>query len=184
MRDFEPIFSLWPSAGYRSVLLEDAAIPQVAGMLNRERLAKKWVPLKAYTTDSDTKGYPSPDISILNTGGLIINNNFRDSVFTDLAIDLEFLPMEVDHEPWWLVNCLSVVGGIDERGSSVMRSTSGEIFMVLKLRLIGMEARDKVLFTLFESNQSQIFTTNVFRNRVGVSGAMGVRFDEIGMAVL
>ncbi|MCE4540799.1 hypothetical protein LXT12_26595 [Pelomonas sp. P7] len=176
-----PIYSLWPAVGFKSIYFDDDAHLEAMRQLNVRRLASGWrnIPAKALSLDAGRKS-DFPSVAVLNTGGLAVEESFRRAVFEGISAELEFLPITVEARPWFIVNCLSSVAGIDEPNSKLMRSIDGEIYMAVKLTINANAELIAPLFTLTGSNRAQIFCTQDFKNRVLKSGARGLRFDQIG----
>ena len=64
-----------------------------------------------------------------------------------------------------------------------MRGLNGEICYVMKIRVTDPKAQGWDVFTLNDSNRSQLFVTRSFRERFKKLGLHGVSFKAIGELV-
>lgn len=180
MNSSNTIYCLWPSDGYRQIVINDTTAVTIAKTLNRRSLASEWCTPVVHTVDVGDKKRLLPDIAILNTGGLAVSREFQDQIFGKVSQDIELLPMEVDGTSWSVVNCLSIAKGVDAESSQLMRSLDGEIYLILSIVLVGKRIENNALFTIDGSNHMQILSSAAFRDRVLSTKARGIRFDKIG----
>lgn len=176
-----PVFQLQPSNSHRSLIATDPPAWQRQSQgLNKDSLVEGWQPL-AFTLESFGKDDVAvPDIATISfPGALALRSNRVSDVFPDCG-GLEFLPIKVDGNPWFLVNVLTPQAEIDETKSSVLRALGGEIFMVLELTIASNSAQVVAeLFTLKNSNRAQLFALESFRNRLDRTGMKGITFRAI-----
>ena len=118
--------------------------------------------------------------TVYMSGILAFRADVKADLFPRACVGLEFLPITVGAEPWLLLNCLNTVMQFDEKKSSVMRGMDGGIFMVLKLTVSDPVAPQDELFTLAQSNRSQLFALPSFKSRVERLRLQGISFHRIG----
>lgn len=175
------VFALQPSNSHRSLIaIDHPAWQRQSQGLNRDSLVEGWHPL-AFVLESFGKEYAAvPDIAtIYISGALALRSDRVSDIFPDCG-GLEFLPIQVEGTPWFLVNVLTPQAEIDEAKSSVSRGLEGEIFMVSELT-IAESCADAVaeLFTLKNSNRAHLFALESFRNRLDSSGLKGIALRSI-----
>ena len=167
---------------HRSILLQDFARWQsFSASINRESLLATWTPIEfKFDAESKTSVQMSSICTVYMSGILAFRADVKADLFPGACVGLEFLPITVGAEPWLLLNCLNTVMQFDEKKSSVMRGLDGDIFMVLELTVTDPVAPRHELFTLAQSNRSQLFALPSFKNRVEELGLKGISFDRIG----
>jgi len=133
----------------------------------------------------DKKNIKLPCIcTVYLPGVLAFRANLKAELFPpNKCAELEFLPIGVCGEQWLLMNCLKTVRLFDEEKSQVMRGLNGDIFMVLKLHITDPAATDCEMFTLAESNRTQLFVRSSFKARVDKLRLTGISFQHIGQVV-
>lgn len=181
----EDIFATQASNGHQSLLLKTPdAWPSIANAINRRSLRDGWAPPEFTFQAVDSRATQVPGIcTVYLPGVLAFRADLRSSLFPQESAAIEFLPIVVGKEPWLLLNCLTSAKQIDEQQSQVMRGANGEIFMVLKLRVMDPAMRASELFTLADSNRGQLFVRSPFKERVEALRLKGITFQKIGELV-
>ena len=150
--------------------------------LNRQRLANGWVPLNFHFEAIGKSAVITPSIcSVYLPGVLAFRSELREMLFPSACDELEFLPIRVREESWWLLNCLKSTGSYDARESLVMRGAGGEVFLIQRIVVDDESVRACGVFTIADSNRGQLLLLASMRERITKSGAQGVEFREIGV---
>ena len=178
----EEIFATQASNEHQCLLLGDISKWQcITSSINRKSLRDGWEPLRFTLESLDNKTVKPPSICTVYLPGVLAVSAAKGSaLFLEEQDRIELLPIFVGNEPWLLLNCLMNVSLIDEQESQLMRGGTGEIFMVLKLRVTDPIAKDCEVFTLTDSNRGQLFARESFRRRVDLLGLEGITFQKIG----
>jgi hypothetical protein len=119
-------------------------------------------------------------MSTVSGGGLALRADLKERIFSTPDDDLEFLPIRVSTEDWYIVNCLRSTGAIDEEGSVLYRSIEGQIFMIIKVVVDDPSLEQSDLFVLDGSNRASVLTLPSFVERVSSLNLRGITFREIG----
>ncbi len=125
-------------------------------------------------------GAQRPDILIVVGGALIFRENLKDKLFNKESALFEFLPIAVEGESWWLVNCLNVTNGFDADESIFYRGLDGKIFAVRNLVINDMELSESEMFVIDDSNRATLFVMQKFVDRVTALKLRGIDFKKIG----
>lgn len=112
-------------------------------------------------------------------GVLAFRRELKNKIFPIYSGNLEFFPITVLNEPWLLLSCLQAAE-IDVNSSSVMRGINGEIWHIMNIFVTDPKAKSWEIFTLKDSNRTQIFVTNTFRERIQKLGLNEIGFKEAG----
>ena len=129
----------------------------------------------------DRKSTKLPDICTAYLPGVVaFRAALKSALFPSKCDDLEFLPITVAGMQWLLMNCLKTVRQFDEQKSQVLRGLNGEIFMVVKLCVTDPAARDCEVFTLAESNRTQLFARTSLKDRIKKLQLEGITFRRVG----
>lgn len=176
------IFTLDPSNRHQSLLLrEPSAWSNVAATINRVSMAGAWKTLEFEFRSFDRSSEERPEITLVYIPGVLaFLADLRPGLFPENCVDVEFLPILVGSERWLMTNCLNMVRDFDDKRSQVMRGGAGEVYLVLRLHVTDPKAREVEMFTLAESNHSQLFVSASFKARVESLGLRGVTFRQIG----
>ena len=178
----EQLFAIQCSNEYASLLSRDISIwMEATANLNRSPLRSAWPDVHLYVhAQRARRPEPTPDIAPVHQGALAFRTESRDRLFPSHE-GLEFLPVKVGDEDWFLLNCMNTIPQIDEQRSEVHRDTDGTIFAVMKLFVPdGMTVPE--IFTIADSNRAQLFTTSAFKTRVESSGLQGITFQSTDLA--
>lgn len=178
----ENLFTTQASNKHQSLLLRQPDMWQsIVGGINRRSLLAGWVPLEFDFQILDNKAAKLPSIcTVYLPGVLAFRSDLRATLFPVESAEIEFLPIFAGKEPWFLMNCLKSVEQIDEQQSHLMRGLTGEIFMVLKVRVIDPDVKESEMFTLAGSNHGQLFVRASFKDRVERLCLTSVTFKNIG----
>lgn len=178
----EDLFAIQSSNEHQSLLLSDPEEwRNLSTRLNRISLIDGWTPRSFGFQASSESVVKMPKICTAYVPGVIaFCATEKAALFPGEYEGLEFLPITVGVERWFLLNCLNAVVNFNESRSQVMRSADGEIFMVLSLYITDLGDRQCELFTLLRSNRMQIFARSSFKKRVESLGLRGISFRKIG----
>lgn len=176
------LFDIQVASGFKEVLLTDfdENWKRISGKINRVPMFEDWLPLKLEMRAMDKRGPKVPSIATVYLSGLLAFPAWVKEKLFPTSKGLEFLPVEVDGEPWLLLNCLNAAETFDEDGSEAWRAGEGQIFTVLRLKVTDPKVRGLELFTLDGSNRAQLFATPSFIARVQTLKLEGIVFNRIG----
>lgn len=176
------VFCLQPSNAHATLISAD--YPEWANAtasLNRASISGGGFPLPLVFHEPNKSTVNRPDIAtVYISGALAFRAALKELLFPSAPPALEFLPITVEGEAWWLLNCFQAVSDVDPARSAFMNGLNGEICFVMKLCVTDPQAQDWELFTLRDSNRAQLFATDAFRDRVQKLGLHGISFAPIG----
>jgi hypothetical protein len=162
-------------------VLPGAGVPPVTELrFNRKRLLEEWKTYQYDFYEPGKKKSKKPAMSTVSGGGLALRADLKDRLFSTPDDDLEFLPIRVASEDWYIVNCLRSTAAIDEEASVLYRSIEGQIFMIVKVVVDDPSLEQGDLFVLDGSNRASVLTVPSFVERVSRLGISGITFREIG----
>jgi hypothetical protein len=162
-------------------VLPGAGVPPVTELrFNRKRLLEEWKTYQYDFYEPGKKKSKKPAMSTVSGGGLALRADLKDRLFSTPDDDLEFLPIRVASEDWYIVNCLRSTAAIDEEASVLYRSIEGQIFMIVKVVVDDPLLEQGDLFVLDGSNRASVLTVPSFVERVSRLGISGITFREIG----
>lgn len=151
------------------------------GKINRQSLANGWTPLIFRFEAVGKAAVIAPTIcSVYLPGVLAFRAELRDALFPAPCDELEFLPIKVAGESWWLLNCLKSTNGYDARESLLARGDKREVFMIQRVVVTDDSVRACGVFTIADSNRGQLLVLASVKDRISRSGAQGIDFREIG----
>jgi hypothetical protein len=149
-------------------------------VINREPLLADWKTPVAYFMNVENKSEKKPSMNLFG-GSLMFAARFKQAIFPKESEDIEFLPISVSEEPWLIANCLRTTRHYDPSKSIVYRSGENkEIFMVAHMVVNDASLEQCEMFTIDDSNRTQIFVQPSFVERIKALGLKGVNFKEIG----
>jgi hypothetical protein len=162
-------------------VLPGAGVPAVTGLrFNEKRLLRDWKTYRYDFFEPANKKSKKPDMSTVSGGGLALRADLKDRIFSTPDDDLEFLPIRVATEDWYIVNCLRSTGAIDEEASVLYRSIEGQIFMIIKVVVDDPLLEQRDIFVLDGSNRASVLALPSFVERVSSLDISGITFREIG----
>jgi hypothetical protein len=178
------IYKINPSNYYRSLTAIDKATwPKISASINREVFANTLNEAKFEFLEDEFGRSEKPDVTcIYISSALAVDQKFKGELFPTLEAGFELLPINVDGNPWFLLNCRRALDSIDLERSQVMRDAGegGQIFMITKL-IMNMDPGDAPeLFVLDGSNRAQLYATDSFKERVKTLKLNGITFTQIG----
>ena len=178
----EDLFVTQASNSHQTLLLDRfEAWRTLSHSFNRRSLKDGWRPLDFNFTAPDEKHHEQPRICTVYISGILaFEAALKAELFPSNCDQLEFLPINVHSKKWLLINCLKTITQYDEHNSQVMRGLNGEIFMITKLSVTDLAAKDYELFTLADSNRTQLLVRSSLKSRVEGMGLKGVTFKRIG----
>lgn len=179
------LFAIRPSNTYQPLLLRDSSQwPAISAKINRFTMTGVGLTPVFDFKQVDKQTVDLPDIcTVYISGALAFKAELREVLFPDSSTELEFLPITASGKPWLLLNCLQTASGIDAAGSEVMRGLNDDIYFVMKIRVTDPKAQAWDVFTLTDSNRTQLFVTDPFRERLEKLGLKGIEFQTIGEVV-
>lgn len=156
------LFSVHASSSYQCLFLRDPkACPGLFETFHRATLLPTWKPQEFAFRVAGRKGVAFPDIcTVYARGVLAMRSDVKDALFPWIALDAhwEFLPVVVEQERWWLLNCPGSETAID---SEVERQQ--ELFAVAR-----------------PSSAQQLFARALFKSRVERLRLKGLEFQRVG----
>jgi hypothetical protein len=176
------LFTLQVANGFQFLLHpEDEKILELYGSMTYKPLLAGWKMADAQFVDVEKKHRPPPDICLFSLGCLMVPAGLKKAIFPEEPEDIEFLPISVSGEPWLIANCLRTTRLYDPSKSILYRSAEDEkIFMVVRVVINDASLEQCEMFTIDDSNRTQIFVQPSFVDRVNALGFKGVNFKEIG----
>jgi hypothetical protein len=179
----EALYATEASNRHLTLVLENEREWQrLASKINRQSLLKSWTPLTFQFEAIGKTAKLTPAIgSVYLPGVLAFRAELRDALFPAPCGELEFLPIKVAGESWWLLNCLKSTKGYDARESLMARGDKGEVFMIQRIVVSDESVRTCGVFTVADSNRGQLLALASVKDRVRESGAQGIEFREIGV---
>lgn len=182
----ENLFSVEAASSYQSLLLRDpVGCPGLLASFHRASLLSRWAPLEfEFRAVDKRRPMRMPDIcTIYARGVLAFRSEVKEALFPAVHADgLEFLPIRVGAgtEPWLLLNCLNTVTAFDEKKSQAVRAMNGDIAMMRQVTIVDPMARRYELFTLAQSQRTQLFALSGFKARVDALRLKGMAFRRVG----
>jgi hypothetical protein len=148
-------------------------------------LKEGWHPLPFYfyaDAKEIKKGWDKrPDICKYHEG-LFVPQGLLNVVFPEKPVELEFLPVLIDEEDWFLINCLKTTKDYDPlRSKFEQRGEQQQIFMIDYVVIHDSTVDSVGLFTLEDSNRATLFATQSFVDHINKLGLKGLNFKEIGI---
>lgn len=179
----EALYATEASNRHLTLVLENEREWQtLESKINRQSLAKSWTPLTFRFEAVGKAALLTPTIcSVYLPGVLAFRADLRDALFPAPCGELEFLPIKVAGESWWLLNCLKSTKGYDARESLMARGDKGEVFMIQRIVVNDESVRACGVFTVADSNRGQLLALASVKDRVTKSAAQGIEFREIGV---
>lgn len=135
----------------------------------------------------DRRGRPAPrkgkpDL-ILDALGFCVSESCLKRVFPKCSENIELLPIDVEGEPWFFVNCLKATKDYDESRSSLFRNLPPRSLVVDIDRLVITDPAmaDVDMFTLENSARRIRLVTETFKQRIEQAGiGYAVDFRDVG----
>lgn len=178
------LYAIKASNSYQSLLIDniDEWVSLRAVIHNSTVVIEKSINFHLKSVDKKT--IKTPDIcTIYHSGIIAFKEELKNLIFPFSLDNINLIPIQVDGKPWFVLSCLQSVTDIDFDNSEVMRDFDGQIFLVIKVRVIDSKAKDWEIFTLDASNRSQLFVTESFKNRIEKNKLKGIEFKLIGEIV-
>ncbi|AFU98420.2 imm11 family protein [Simiduia agarivorans] len=134
-----------------------------------------WSEPQPIETDEEDVGVPEADISLLNIGSIVINENIKKEYFDVYQDYCEFLPLDNDGKRYFAVNVINVLDCLD-MNKSRFNKHGGIIDPVFDLAKIP----DNAIFKIKEDNYTNIYCTEAVASKISdarLTGAMIEAFD-------
>ncbi len=175
------LFTLQIANGFQSLHHPDIKyILGLYGSITQKRLLSSWKIADAQFIDVESKRQPPPNLCLF-VGCLILPVKLKKAIFPEETQDIEFLPISISGESWLIANCLRTTQHYDSSQSIVYRSVeNNKIFMVARMVVNDPSLEHSEMFTIDDSNRTQIFVHPNFVERIKSLGLRGVNFKEIG----
>lgn len=166
-----------------SILPSDFRITlDVMSKINFEPLAPRWRSL-SFHFETLNGAAKRPALSLIY-GSLALRDFLKEMIFPENISDLEFLPICVANENWFLVNCLRLTANYDHTKSIVHRRPSDSIiFQIQHIILEDPLLSELEMFCISDSNRSTLLVVPAFVERIKATNARGLNFTEIGRLV-
>lgn len=181
----ERLYDVNPSNAHKAILAKDlSSWMKVLEKLHREPLAQDWSEIDL-TLDSAPKRrhFASPRIGCAySASAVVIEDRLCGELFrAKTSPAYELLPLRVEGDAWWLLNCLATAAEVDENNSELFRDPDGTIFMVQRLELVERPSTPiSDFFVLRESNRSRLYVREREKKRWSNVGVPGISFGEVG----
>lgn len=147
-------------------------------LFNHKSLLSDWQRFKYdFRHIDDVKA--KPNVSLIG-GALCVRADLKDKIFPSQTNGLEFLPIRVSEEDWYLVNCLNETDRYDTEESILYSGPDKQIFMILHLVITDPGLQDGEIFVLKQSNRTTLFLFPSIVDRFLKLKLKGVNFKEIG----
>lgn len=161
-------------------VLPNTGTPTVAEIqFNTKPLLNGWVKYNYEFREFGKKKSKKPDIWIIG-GALALRSDLKEKVFPDLNEGLEFLPIRVSEEDWFIVNCMTVTKCFDESESILYSGPEKQIFMIIHVVITDSSLEKNEVFVLDGSNRATLLIFPSFVERISKLKLNGISFQEIG----
>lgn len=175
------IYTIQVSNECAPVASEDVSLEAGLIRFNMNTIVNAWEKSKYFFQKTKNDALDQiPDISLVVGGALIFRENLKKSLFDNESALLEFLPIVVEGESWWLVNCLNFTDQYDKDESIFYRGLDGKIFAVRSLVINDTTLAESQMFVIDDSNRSTLFVTQQFVDKVSALKLRGIDFKKIG----
>ena len=158
--------------------VDSAAWEEESARLNFEPMLNGWKPqsfrfLEEYPEVIGNGGFAT-------TGALMVSELMADAFRALQGTNLELLPVFVEGEHWYVVNCLAAVHGIDKVNSAYVTALDGRITTVKRFVIDSSAVAELTVFCLAETERGQLFFSH---DCIGnFSKLSGVAFRCVGEA--
>lgn len=161
-------------------ILPNSGVPTVAEIqFNIKPLLNGWVKYN-YDFHEFGKGKSKkPDVWLIG-GALALRADLKEQVFPDFKEGLEFLPIQVSEEDWFIVNCMTATKCFDEDESVLYSGPEKQIFMIIHVVVTDSSLAKSEIFVLDGSNRATLLIFPSFVERVAKLKLNGLTFQEIG----
>lgn len=161
-------------------ILPGEGVPSIVEMqFNEEPLLKNWCRYQYNMHDFGKGESKVPDIWVIS-GALAMRADLKDKIFPFKEAGIEFLPIQVGRQDWYIANCLITTDSYDGEQSVVYSGPEGKIFMIIHLVVTDNSLKNKEIFVLENSNRSTLLMLSPIVERISNLGLKGVSFQEIG----
>lgn len=120
-----------------------------------------------------------PDATFLIEGGFAFRSQLLRDLFPIPMEGIEFLPVRVEGEEWFAINCLVAASNYDTERSIFFRGLIGQIFMVNRL-VLDNTVEIPEIFVIDGSKRAVIYVSELFAKRVRSLCLNGIGFRAIG----
>jgi hypothetical protein len=174
------IYSAHVSNDYASIApVTESAADAMREINNRSLLAEWGIVDYEFQIIDGGKVTALPDIYFMY-GKLVFRGELKGQIFPTPCNELEFLPIRVAGENWFLLNCLKTTLGYDSDESIFYRSLEGQIFLINHLVVSDATLPACEVFVIDDSNRTTLFVLPSFVERIGRLNLGGITFKEIG----
>lgn len=177
------IYTANVSNNCKSVIPNSDAPTVVEIQFNYKPLLSNWA---SYACDFHQFGKTDskkPDIWIIG-GSLALRADLKGKVFPLPNNDLEFLPIRVSEEDWYIVNCMTATSCFDESQSVLYSGPEKQIFMISYVIVTDPALEEKEIFVLDGSNRATLLLFSSIVERISKLKLNGITFQEIGCVKL
>ncbi len=175
------LYKIQAANSYQSLLIDNFHewIP-FSSIIHKSTYENK-MPVCFHFETIDKKNKNTPNICTVYSSGVVaFSSELKDIVLPTSKTEVELIPIQVDNKQWFIINCMQTVTDIDFNHSNVMRGLNGEIFMIMKIRVIDSRAKNWEMFTINGSNRTMLIVTESFRDRIEKNKLKGITFKKIG----
>lgn len=178
----QSLFTVSPARSYQTLVLSDFQKWQaLSKAINRHSLIGRWTRLDLRFEQADVENELVPDIaSVYLPGVLAFRASLKSALFPAPCCALEFLPICVGHEEWYMLNCLKTTRLYDRDASLMMRGLDQQVFLVQKLFVNDSSIGECGVFTIEDSNRGQLFMLASMVRTVKRLKLRGLDFENIG----
>lgn len=161
-------------------VLPNEDVPTVAEVqFNTESLLTSWITYNYNFHEFGKYKSKKPDIWIIG-GALALRADLKGEVFPDANKELEFLPIRVSEEDWYIVNCMKSTRCFDEGESVLYSGPEKQIFMIVHVVVTDSSLAKSEIFVLDGSNRATLLMFPSFVERITRLKLKGLSFQEIG----
>jgi hypothetical protein len=154
--------------------------PTVAEIqFNTKPLLNDWVKYTYEFHELGKEKSKRPDIWTIG-GALALRSDLKEKVFPELNEDLEFLPIRVSEEDWFVVNCMTATKCFDESESVLYSGPEKQIFMIIQVVITDSSLAEREIFVLDGSNRATLLIFPSFVERIAKLKLNGLSFQEVG----
>lgn len=145
--------------------------------------ANSWRPVRMKRLKRSEQGQtlkPSDFPSCSGGDMLILSRAAKEKIGAELERFGELLPLACDEGEFWVFNVTSVVDGLDESRSQVLRaSDTGAVLMIRTHAFRPSELARAEVFKLPQTLRGLIYVTRSFLEKVQGAGLAGLEFEQL-----
>lgn len=140
-------------------------------------LIDSWYPLQVEIVALE--GKTLSDFPAMTGGTLVCNERSLEVIFPFIGHSIEVLPLQSEHEKFYIINVLDMVDCLDHELSEIEYFKSGNIKAITRYTFREKCLRNRAIFKIVERKGGPIFVSDTFKKIVEQNGLRGLNFREI-----